>query len=92
MKEVLFLTHVPEVRRRKLLSKVSSYDHISALKRIRKKRHSTTSSWFTKSREFKNWFEDSKTSILLLTGIRMIFRLLLVDTAANTKKLDQESQ
>jgi hypothetical protein len=63
-----------EVERERLLEKLSPYNYNSALKRIRKKRHSTTSSWLTENKTFKDWFEDTKSSTLWLTGIRMAFQ------------------
>ena len=62
-----------EVERERLLEKLSPHDYNSALKRIRKKRHSTTSSWLAENKAFKDWFEDTKSSTLWLTGIRMTF-------------------
>jgi hypothetical protein len=54
----------------KLLHRLSIYDYISSLKRTRRKRHSTTGSWLSETKAFKDWLEDSKSSTLWLSGIR----------------------
>ena len=61
-----------EAEREKLLEKLSLHDYIGALKRIRKKRHGTTSSWLTENKTFKDWVEDTNSSTLWLSGIRTI--------------------
>ncbi|PMD21401.1 hypothetical protein NA56DRAFT_658969 [Hyaloscypha hepaticicola] len=58
-----------EAQRQKLLDKLSSHDYISPLKRIRKKRYRTTSTWVTENESFKNWLDDTKSGIFWLSGI-----------------------
>jgi hypothetical protein len=61
-----------EAEKEKLLEKLSSHDYISPLKRMRKKRHGTTSSWLSENEAFKAWLDDTKSSTLWLSGIRRI--------------------
>lgn len=49
---------------------LSTHDYVAALKRMRKKRYGTTSSWLSQTEVFKNWLEDAKSSTFLLSGIR----------------------
>ncbi|KAH8586021.1 ankyrin repeat-containing domain protein [Bisporella sp. PMI_857] len=58
-----------KVEREKLLEKLSVYDYIGALKRMRKKRHGTTSSWLSETKAFKDWLKDINSSTLWLSGI-----------------------
>jgi hypothetical protein len=66
------LTIYRDAAKAKLLDRLSTYDYISVLKRIRRKRYSTTCSWLSETKAFKDWLEDSKSGILWLSGIRKI--------------------
>ncbi len=51
------------------MDKLSFHDYIGPLKRIRKKRYRTTSSWITENEYFKDWLNDNKSGTLWLSGI-----------------------
>jgi hypothetical protein len=55
----------------KLVERLSTYDHIAALKRLRKKRYGSTGSWLYQTDEFSAWLSEKHSSLLCLTGIRM---------------------
>lgn len=61
----------------KLLEKLSSYDYIATLRRMRKKRHGETSSWLSRTKTFTDWLEESKSGALWLSGIGSNPRTLL---------------
>ncbi|KAH8592594.1 hypothetical protein B0O99DRAFT_743497 [Bisporella sp. PMI_857] len=58
-----------KVEKEKLLEKLSVHDYVGALKRIRKKRYCTTSSWLRETKAFKDWLNDTNSSTLWLSGI-----------------------
>jgi hypothetical protein len=53
----------------KLLDRLSTYDYIASLKRMRRKRYGATGSWLSSTQAFKNWLTDSKSSTLWFSGI-----------------------
>lgn len=57
------------VRKQFLLDMLSTYNHISALKQLRKKRYGTTSTWLSKTSEYELWLNESKSSFFWLSGI-----------------------
>lgn len=63
--------HEQKIKARKqfLLDKLSTYDYISALKQLRKKRYGTTSTWLKKTHEYELWLNECKSSIFWLSGI-----------------------
>lgn len=63
--------HEQKTRARKqfLLNQLSTYDYISALKQVRKKRYGTTSTWLMETPEYKLWSNESKPSFFWLSGI-----------------------
>lgn len=58
-----------KVQKQFLLDKLSTYDYISPLKQVRKKRYGTTSTWLTKTIEYEMWLNESGSSFFWLSGI-----------------------
>jgi hypothetical protein len=60
------------IAKAKLVERLSSYNHVAALKRLRKKRYGSTGSWLYKTDEFGTWMSENHSSLLCLTGIRKL--------------------
>jgi hypothetical protein len=75
------LTVLSGKKRARLLKALSSYDYKTAFKQASRKRYGTTSSWLGQTGEFKDWLDDTQSSLFWCYGIReyltqRIFRLL----------------
>ena len=53
----------------RFLRKISTHDHLSALKPARKLRHGTTSMWLNRSDEYTSWLKEPKSSVFWCSGI-----------------------
>lgn len=56
-------------RKALVLDKISTYDHLAALKQARKKRHGTTSLWLSQTAEYRDWLKDPASSFFWCSGI-----------------------
>lgn len=66
-----------------VLDKISTYDHLTALKQARKKRHGTRCSWLSPTIEYGDWFVDSESSLFWCFGIlgadKTVFTAAIID-------------
>lgn len=53
----------------RFLRKLSTHDYWAALKRARKIRHGTTSTWLSRSDEYASWLKEPKPSLFWCSGI-----------------------
>lgn len=51
------------------MEKISTYDHLAALKQARKKRHGTTSLWLSRTEVYRDWLKESGSSFFWCSGI-----------------------
>lgn len=61
--------HALMKRKALVLDKISTYDHLAALKQARKKRHGTTSLWLSQTAEYRDWLKDPASSFFWCSGI-----------------------
>ena len=53
----------------RFLRKLSTHDHLVALKRARKIRHGATSTWLSRSDEYASWLKEPEPSLFWCSGI-----------------------
>ena len=57
-------------KRERLLSSLSTYNHMAPFKQARKARHGSTTAWLSDTQEFQDWLNEAESSLFWCSGIR----------------------